>query len=82
MTDELNQDKPAFPSVAEGGDSSELYPEIHYGLMRRELFAAMAMQGLLSSGLWPSNNVTDNARTAVAHADALIAALDASDGGE
>lgn len=50
------------------------------GLTKRELFAAMAMQGLGahpagSAGQWP-----DLARDAVAAADALLAALDAPSG--
>jgi hypothetical protein len=43
------------------------------GLTKRELFAAMAMQGMLSAGTGVDEN--DRAAGAVAHADALLAAL-------
>lgn len=45
-------------------------------ITKRELFAAMAMQGILSS--WPENSrllMDKTAEQAIAFADALIAAL-------
>jgi hypothetical protein len=47
-----------------------------YGLTKRELLAAMAMQGQLSSGI-PGEHyrVTHCAKAAVEFADALLAAL-------
>ena len=50
------------------------------GLTKRELFAAMAMQGLASvplQGESPDSAARSDARRAVAYADALLAALDA-----
>lgn len=49
----------------------------HAGLTKRELFAAMAMQGILSNqGLIDSPNHSQYAAlTAIEHADALIAEL-------
>lgn len=46
----------------------------HFGLTKRELFAAMAMQGLLTSGV-DKNAAHINAIYAVQHADALITEL-------
>ncbi len=58
----------AFPS------SPEKY-EPEFGLTKRELIAAMAMQGLLAGHpIYDPNGV---ARTAVAYADALIERLNA-----
>lgn len=53
----------------------------HSGLTKRELFAAMAMQGLLSD--WPTNyeSAAENAaKTAVKFADALINELNEETG--
>lgn len=52
----------------------------HIGLTKRELFAAMAMQGLLSSPIEIFDKTFDAAAAtlanlAVSHADALLAAL-------
>lgn len=75
------------------------YPREHYGhsigLTKRELFAAMAMQGLLAnpggpvqssleSGWNPSVNCTceDVALTAAEYADALLAQLSKEPGHE
>ena len=61
----------AFPYL--DGDSGEL-SMIEYGLIKRELFAAMALQGLLAN---PSIDGThqDIANDAVDYADALLKAL-------
>jgi len=45
-------DKPAYPFVA-GPQDQYAEPFIDEGLTRRELFAAMAMQGILASGASP-----------------------------
>ena len=75
--EERNGDYAAYPST---GDCTK-------GLTKRELFAAMAMQGLLSgaygsiSGLSQQNGMSAvrvAAQCAVEHADALLAALDVS----
>jgi hypothetical protein len=46
---------------------------MNYGLSKRELFAAMAMQGILSST--PDAMYAPTATDAVAHADALLKEL-------
>lgn len=64
---------PVYPSHGSMGEVVET------GLTKRELFAAMAMQGLASvpaeGGLKPSYIAAD-AANAVAYADALLAALE------
>ena len=48
--------------------------DVEHGLTKRELFAAMAMQGLLSYDR-PGFDVQDAAHDAVVYADRLIAEL-------
>lgn len=77
-------DKSAFPQA----DVAEyLHPDDGAGLTRRELFAAMAMQGELSAqgdpdmtGVWDHEGkvVQILARRCVSFADALIAELEKS----
>jgi hypothetical protein len=54
-------------------------PPDDFGLTKRELFAAMAMQGLLAGSIVVEQDTPELtatiARTAVASADALLAAL-------
>ncbi len=52
----------------------------HPGLTKREHFAGLALQGLLSSEVHASPEVF--AKYAVKAADALLAALDSQQGGE
>lgn len=71
-------DKPAFPycyGVFRTESGAQRFVEV--GLARRELFAAMAMQGILA-GLPPTANycVSESVRTAIEHADALCAGVD------
>lgn len=77
MTDRTNEkrvhvpkyaDEAAYPRLQFDG-LSVVMPE-QWGLTKRELFAAMAMQGLCAEG------DTFNAKKAVECADALLAALD------
>lgn len=50
--------------------------EVWSGLTKRELFAAMAMQGLLADSTNPvANEYSEYATFAVEHADALLVAL-------
>ena len=49
-------------------------PGSYYGLTKREYFAAMAMQGLMSNG-GNMNTYEEDAETAVRVSDFLIAAL-------
>lgn len=65
-----NTHAPAYP----WGEHGHRYG----GLTKRELFAAMAMQGLASvplQGFSPDSAVISDARMAVAYADALLAEL-------
>lgn len=60
---------------AKGGISNERISEINKGLTKREYFAAMAMQGILSSG---RTDITDSIRIAelsVYQSDVLIKSL-------
>jgi hypothetical protein len=63
---------PAYPHVEHNDDGT--YWLTHQGLTKRELFAAMAMQGLLSDN--SSLGYLEVARDAVKHADALIYKLE------
>ena len=65
---------PAFPS-ANKLRLGEYSTTGHAGLTKRELFAAMAMQGMLSNPDWPEKNTVDYPRNAVRLADALLAEL-------
>jgi len=65
-------DEAAFPRPEFVGPSLVLPTQ--WGLTKRELFAAMAMQGLCAEG------DTFNAKKALECADALLAALGASNG--
>lgn len=71
-----NSSDSAAPIVIPDGGDIDL---AHYGLTKREYFAALAMQGLCanSSFTWAINQDPQEeiAALAVAHADALIAAL-------
>ena len=67
-------------------DAYELVRTGHWGLTKRELFAAMAMQGLMPTVTRLSGDVATDlhsvAVASVAMADHLLAALAAADGGE
>ena len=83
-----NSDMPAMPqSIMK---SAKLYAQdyaidpdnatsmIDYaGLSKREHFAAMAMQGLLSKGFVPTGNIFDKtAEASLGYADALLSSLE------
>ena len=53
-----------------------------YGLTKREHFAAMAMQGMLSASLHLHDYPSQASALAIEHADALLCALSHSVGGE
>lgn len=76
MTDALTHElrnAPAFPCEFLHSDNS-LQPV--YGLTKRELFAAMAMQGLCANGIAGSHHLPQFlSKAAVEQADALITAL-------
>lgn len=67
----MNGNLPAYPLI----DNENI--KLSYGLTKRELFAAMAMQGLLSSfdkdGTWTG---LDCEKEAVKMADALLKELE------
>ena len=62
-----NSTEPAYPTNFEG------YPE-SFGLTKRELFAAMAMQGILSANDFQGND-GQLVKTAVTFADKLLEEL-------
>lgn len=62
-------DRPAFPIVDPDGVIAA------GGLTKRELFAAMAMQGFCSNSVMTETGHADMARMAVEQADALLAEL-------
>ena len=65
----MNHDDPAFPQVTKITSGQEFLGSL--GLTKRELFATMAMQGILSC----NSVVQDTAGWAVKYADALIKEL-------
>jgi hypothetical protein len=71
---------PAYPHLAQQPDSYEAVQ--HSGLTKRELFAAMAMQGFVSADdyqhvmLGHGHQLADYAATSVRIADALLAELE------
>ncbi len=77
------KNEPAFPCNAQGNES-KIYPQEYSGLTKRELFAAMAMQGILARGPIKVDGYSSEGRqtesqfvamVAVSRADALIAEL-------
>lgn len=76
-----NGDMPTAPMLNEHGcpqhHSSVLVQEGQVtGLTKRELFAAMALQGLLAGGWDHAGVPREGAETAVAYADHLLGALE------
>jgi hypothetical protein len=73
-----NANEPAFPTSVQRGQSGEYWTEDEGGVTKRELFAAMAMQGMLADP-----NIRGDiselpgvvAAESVAFADALLAEL-------
>lgn len=60
-------ESPAYPIEVEDG--------YYLGLLKRELFAAMAMQGMASCGAFARQHIEYDSERAVMIADALIAEL-------
>ena len=74
-----NGDMPAMPVFSDSGAVTTNYGFLSgegMGLTKREYFAAMAMQGLMSADVEASLHQNDCAKIAVAHADALLAELE------
>lgn len=77
-----NGDKPAAPIQRQtftdtaGDHPMETTIIEQFGLTKREYFAGLAMQGLLSDNEWSNDPVDRVAGWAVKHADALLAALE------
>ena len=70
-----NGDLPAMPIELSG--FGQFAPEAHTGLTKREQFAAMAMQGLISSGMdWTLFDYRDVSEQAVIMADSLLKELE------
>ena len=61
----------------EGDDSGKLYGQLFHGLTKREHFAAMAMQGILSAddSVLTHYSTDDVAEWAIGQADALLKVL-------
>jgi hypothetical protein len=80
MTWRLGDDS-AFPILTPLGDRNDVprgFPEISAGLSRRELFAALAMQSLVSRIPWPMPDDCSEemiCAQAVVLADALLKGL-------
>jgi len=78
----MNAKSPAYPAVEDWADPSGIKRQIHHaGLTKRELFAAMAMQGILSAnpdtrGVAKTEALNNATRIAVAVADALLTELE------
>ena len=72
-----NADQPAFSAVIEVYSESkhEWVDKKYPGLTKREYFAAMAMQGLLSNPNWILNDAYA-AKAAIQEADALLKQLE------
>ena len=67
---------PCLPPVdPNGGGSAGGYPYPEMGMRKRELFAAMAMQGLFGSEVFKDLTPTEHAKEAVLIADALLKEL-------
>lgn len=66
----MNGDDMAFPVLDRTATPNDT---LQLGLTKRELFAGMAMQGILAAGTGDDRH--ERALAAVGHADALIAAL-------
>jgi len=65
----------ALPATAFNENGPDGYYTTHYGLTKRELFAAMAMQGMCASGEYATATGGQIAAYSVECADALLAAL-------
>ena len=65
----------AMPATAFNENDHDGYYTTHYGLTKRELFAAMAMQGMCASGEYATATGGQIAAYSVECADALLAAL-------
>ena len=76
---EMNGNKPAHPCSLKTIVRGSLVNVTELGLTKREMIAAMAMQGILAS-LTDESDMTpyELARTAVRNADALLAELEKS----
>jgi hypothetical protein len=77
-----NGDMPAMPVECQFGPDDKVrgqqtgnYSGWEIGLTKRELFAAMAMQGLLATGEYWDDYADRTAAWAVKNADALLAEL-------
>lgn len=77
-----NGSTPAAPVLgARWNPNTGFFEVLHSGLTKREMFAAMSMQGILSAGnWWPDRTLfKEIAHRAVIQADALLAALNAEE---
>ena len=70
-----NSDQPINAMPYQNQDGS-IQHDVYFGLTKREYFAAMAMQGLLSADKDFMMKIEDTVRCAVSHADALLKELE------
>lgn len=70
----MSKTDPAFPVNETPAGTNVPYQS---GLTKRELFAAMMLQGLFAteSEAWHAASVDDRVKSAIQHADALLKAL-------
>jgi len=73
--------EPAFPAVNAVVDlfNGSYAVDSQAGLTKRELFAAMAMQGMMANPDWTDNHQDSIAAYAILLADALIPKLERTD---
>lgn len=69
-----NGDKPAYPSISTNWSLAELNNGMQDGLTKREYFAAMAMQGILSSSA--DRGIAYVAQSSIQFADELLKQLE------
>lgn len=72
---EQNGNEPASPVAQVTSPNGDIESHAHYGLTKRELFAAMAMQGLCANQHAWEVPIEKVAEFSVQQADALLAEL-------
>ena len=70
-----NNNQPVNPVTVHYGEDGESVGKVFLGLTKREHFAGLALQGLLSSSKDPFMSKEDYARHAVIFADVLLEEL-------
>lgn len=68
-----NADQPAYPKLTSSENSGGHIHRTVGGLTKREMFAAMAMQGMLANSFWGEQDVAEQA---IRYADKLLKQLE------